>query len=124
MKPLIIKPTEKSPLIELKEGELNFRGCSIINDPRVFFDPVLDWLEEYVVDPPDMTVVNIDYEYIDSASVKTFYEVLKILEPLSKSKKLQLNWYYEVDDPEILELGEIIQAKMRMDFVFVKRSIE
>ncbi len=69
-----------------------------------------------------MTVVNIDFEYIDSASVKTFYEVLKIMEPLLKSNQLQLNWYYEEEDPEILELGEIIQTKMRMEFVFVKRG--
>ncbi|MGC9344087.1 MAG: DUF1987 domain-containing protein [Bacteroidales bacterium] len=122
MKDLKIKPTKKSPGIELKPGELSFSGCSIINDPREFFQPVMDWVKEYTKNPSEKTVVNIKFEYIDSASVKSFFDILKEMEKISKKNSLELNWYYDINDPEILELGEIINSKMRLEFRFVEEE--
>lgn len=120
MEALIVKPTKKSPSINLMDGQLNFSGCSIINDPKDFFTPVLSWIKDYVKNPVDETEINIQFEYIDSASVKTFFDILKELEKLSRKKKVGINWYFSVEDPEILELGEILQSKLKMDFKFVE----
>jgi len=120
MQPLIIEPTKKSPLIELKNGELNFRGCSIHNDPKTFFAPILEWVQEYIANAPEKTTINIKFEYIDSASVKSLFEVLGIMKKLARRKQVKVNWHYDLNDPEILELGEIIQSKIEIDFNFIE----
>lgn len=122
MQPLKIKPTQKSLSVELKDGELNFSGCSINNDPKQFFTPVMKWVEKYGETPAPETIVNVRFEYIDSASVKSFYEVLRELKNLTRFKKLTINWYFDFDDPEILELGEIIQSRLSLEFNFVERK--
>jgi HKD family nuclease len=122
MKDLKIEPTQKSPAIELKAGELSFSGCSIINDPKEFFAPVNDWIKEYLKKPEKETVVNIKFEYIDSASVKSFFDILKDVEKLGKKKSIVINWYYDINDPEILELGEIIQSRLKVEFRFVEEG--
>ncbi|MBE0654767.1 MAG: DUF1987 domain-containing protein [Bacteroidales bacterium] len=123
MQPLIIEPTQKSPLIELKYGELNFSGCSVHNDPRTFFTPVLNWIVEYLEDPPEETLVNIKFEYIDSSSLKFIFETLRLLEHASGDKRIKVNWHYEQNDADILELGEIIQSKINIDFNFIEDKL-
>jgi len=118
MKPFLIKPTDKSLSVELNPGVLNFSGCSIVSDPKLFFSPISSWVEEYAKNAPESTIVNIKIEYMDTASVKSFYEILKRLTSINKLKKIIVNWHYEYDDPEILELGEILQSKLDFDFVF------
>lgn len=118
MDPLRIEPTDKSMEIDLSQGLLSFSGCSIINDPKSFFDPIEAWVESYATEAIENTVVNIRLEYMDTASVKSFYEILKKLTSKNKSKSIIVNWYYEFYDPEILELGEIIQSKLDYEFVF------
>ena len=119
MQPLIIKPTQKSLSVILKDGELNFSGCSINNDPKNFFTPIMKWVEKYGENPSEITTVNVKFEYIDSASVKSFYEVLRELKNYTRFKKLTVNWHFDFNDPEILELGEIIQSKLNLEFTFI-----
>lgn len=124
MEPLIIKPTKKTLSVELTNGELNFSGCSINNDPKSFFNPVTKWVGDYSNNPPEETIVNVKFEYIDSASVKAFYEILRELKNATRFKKIRLNWYFDIDDPEILELGEIIQSKLDIEFSFIEYKEE
>jgi hypothetical protein len=124
MEELIIQPTGKSMKIELRKGDLHFSGCSITNDPKAFFSPVMKWVEDYSRDPAPETVVHIKFEYIDSASVKSFYEILKELKNSTRNQKLLVNWHYDYEDPEILELGEIIQSKLNTDFRFIEYTEE
>ena len=118
MKQQNIPATDKSLAVELKQGELNFSGCSIINDPKLFFTPIEDWVKEYVDVAPSETIINIKLEYMDSASVKSFFEILKFLTNINSSRKIIVNWHYEYYDPEILELGEIMQSKLDFEFLF------
>ncbi len=118
MKSLLIKPTDKSLAVELNPGVLNFSGCSIVSDPKFFFAPIESWVEEYARKAPVKTQVNIRIEYMDTASVKSFYEILKRLTNISNENKVIVNWHYEYDDPEILELGEILQSKLDFNFLF------
>lgn len=118
MQNLFIKATEKSLEIDLKTGELSFSGCSIVSDPKQFFSPVSEWVEEYINNAPEQTTINIKLEYMDTASVKSFYEILKRLTTINHKRKIILNWHYEYYDPEILELGEILQSKLDFEFVF------
>ena len=119
MKQLYIKPTSKSLEVTLEDGYLIFKGCSINNDPRNFFTPIKNWVLEYMTDPKEITKVDMHFEYIDTSSVKYLFEILKELKSVINSQnKLELNWYYEKDDPEVLELGEIMQSKLGVDFNF------
>ena len=118
MKNLFIEEGDKSLAVDLRSGILNFSGRSIINDPRKFFIPIRDWVQEYVEKAPKLTVINIKLEYMDTASAKSFHEILDSLTKINSSRKVIINWHYNQSDPEIMELGEIIAEKIGFDFVF------
>lgn len=122
MKDLSIDKTAKTLEVSCSQGKLNFTGCSITNDPKVFFAPVKNWIRDYLGKPEKLTEVNLKFDYIDTASVKYVFDILNELKVLNarKGHSIVVNWYFDYDDPEILELGEIIQSKIGINFNFIE----
>jgi len=121
MQNLIINATPKSLEVKFIGGLIEIKGCSIINDPKVFFKPIQNWVSKYIKDPQEETIINIRIEYIDSASTKFIFEILKSLEVLIENgKKVEINWYYDLNDPEIMEVGEILGGRIKIPFNFLQ----
>jgi hypothetical protein len=108
MEELRILPTKNTPEIILNpEGMIRIRGRSIHENVTDFFSPVEEWVTGYIVNPADVTVVDMNLEYFNSASAKVFIHLLqKITYVALKHKKFIFNWYYEEGDEDILERGE------------------
>jgi hypothetical protein len=121
MQNLIIKATPKSFEVNCQSGFIEIKGCSIVNDPKVFFKPVQNWINAYLKNPPESTVIDLKIEYIDSASTKNILEILQLLEKIKiNNKSVLLNWYYDDNDPEILEIGEILSGRSKIPFKFIQ----
>ena len=122
MKDLIIDKTAKTLEVRCAAGKIHFTGCSITNDPKVFFTPIKNWVKDYAKNPEKLTEVNLKFDYIDTASVKYVFEILSDLKVihLNNGNSVIVNWFFDYDDPEILELGEIIQSKIAIPFSFVE----
>jgi hypothetical protein len=120
MDDLIIKPTEKSLAVDISYGILNFKGRSILTDPKQFFEPVNNWVIRYLRQPADETVVNVKLDYIDTASTQALYQILRQLNGVrKKGLVLMVNWYIEDEDPEMRELGEMVEQRLGIEFQFI-----
>lgn len=120
MDDLIIKPTDKSMAVDISYGILNFTGRSILTDPKIFFDPINAWVKKYLKNPGDETVINIKLEYIDTASTQSLYQILRQINSVrKKGLVLMINWYIEDEDPEMKELGEMIEQRLGVEFQYI-----
>ena len=120
MDDLIIRPTDKSMAVDISYGILNFTGRSILTDPKVFFDPINSWVGKYLRDPADETVVNVKIEYIDTASTQSLYQILRQLNGVRKKGLVfMVNWHIEDEDPEMKELGEMIEQRLGVEFQYI-----
>jgi len=121
MTELTLKPREDSLAIECREGSISMKGNSILAYPRKFFQPVTDWVTEYVKEPAPQTDVLLKFDYIDTASVQSVFDILKLLKQIPNHEdRVLVNWYFEFDDPELLEVGEIMEARLKLKFNFVE----
>lgn len=122
MEELRISPTKNTPEIILNpDGIIRIRGRSIHEDVTDFFEPVEDWITMYIVTPADVTCVDINLEYFNSASAKVFIHLLqKITYVALKHKKFIFNWYFEEGDDDILERGEYFSSVLDVPFNFIK----
>ena len=76
MEELRISPTKNTPEIILNPlGIIRIKGRSIHENVTDFFEPVEDWISEYITVPADITSVDINLEYFNSASAKVFIPV-------------------------------------------------
>ncbi len=103
------------------DGAIKIRGRSIHENSLDFFKPVKEWLNEYLKVPADVTCVDINLEYFNSASAKIIINLLqKISYVQLKNKKFIINWYYEEGDEDILERGEYFSSVLHLPFNFTK----
>ncbi len=123
MQPIVIKGTAKTPTVRFdsEDGLIEVKGRSIPENSIEFYKPLVDWLEEYASIPQKITEVNIQLEYFNTSSSKCILDVFKKLENVYKGhNKVQINWYYEEDDEDMLEAGEDYQSILKIPFKMIE----
>ena len=122
MEELRILRTKNTPEVVLNsEGRIKIKGRSIHENVSDFYSQVDDWISLYILNPAEVTNVDLNLEYFNSASAKMFVQLLqKITYVALKNKKYIINWYYEVGDDDILERGEYFSNVLDVPFNFVK----
>lgn len=124
MNELKIDQTKDSLEITGKKGKLSMTGNSILPNPQKFFKPVNDWVDEYVKNPESKTEITLKFNYVDTASVQAVFDVLKKFREIPKYEEVvTVNWYFEFDDPELLEVGEIMEGRLKLNFNFIEYTV-
>ncbi|MHC1731677.1 MAG: DUF1987 domain-containing protein [Bacteroidales bacterium] len=123
MEPIIIEGTPKTPSIKFdaREGVFEIKGRSIPENSVEFYKPLNEWLDQYMQIPLDKTVVNIRLEYFNTSSSKCILDVFKRLESIHRSKHdVEINWFYEEDDEDMLEAGEDYDSIIKVPFKMIE----
>ncbi len=67
-------------------------------------------MDDYVSHPPEKTTVTIQLEHFNTISSKSLLDLFKRLKTLiSEQKQIEVNWYYEKDDEDLLDAGKNYQ---------------
>ena len=119
-----IAATKSSPEILLSPGGMiRIKGRSIHENTLDFFRPVEDWINNYVLDPADVTCIDMNLEYFNSASAKFMIHLFqKISRVRLLNRKLIVNWYYEEGDEDIYERGEYFSSVLKIPFNFIRTA--
>ena len=107
MKDLIIDATPETPAIHfMTTGKLRIEGCSFPEDSTVFYNQLIDWVRQL-----DLKTVTIDINlhYLNTSSSHHMLELLRNLDGNDHINELNVNWYFEDDDDDILENGQIYE---------------
>ncbi len=117
---LTVAPTSNTPAIEFDSvsGVLTISGKSIAEDSQEFYRPLIEALTEYKKQPRLQTTVNLKLVYLNTSSSKSILDVLRLIESLKENSEVIINWFYEKEDEDMLEVGEdyceIVNLPFRM----------
>lgn len=117
--PLIIESSEVTPDIILDKDSNTFviKGKSLPENPIGFYKPVLDWIDEYAIQPNPKTEIEFKMIYFNTSSSKVFLDIMKKFEAINRGgSNCVINWYYKDDDEEMLEAGEIYAERVNLPF--------
>jgi len=120
---LELKATRDTPEIIFNPATSQFEisGNSLPEDTSKFFDPVLDWMEEYVKSPNKNTILKCQLEYFNSSSAKMLYQLFIELEKIKEfGSDVKINWYYEPGDSLIEEKGLEYHSILDLPFEMVE----
>lgn len=109
METIKIQGTEDTPRIILDADKelLEISGRSLPEDVTAFYEPVLNWLNEYAEKPNAKTIFNFKLTYFNTASSKLLLDILMKLEELhEKGHEVLIKWHYPEDDEDMEEAGE------------------
>jgi len=125
MEALRIQETHKTPevLFDPKNEVFEIKGKSIPDDAELFFKDILNWIEDYVSNPNDNTVIKIDLEYFNiSSSKRILFLFYKLNELKEKGKNIKIVWHYNEEDEDMFEVGQDYAFMVKIPFDFVSYS--
>lgn len=107
MENIIIEARGHLPYIEFNaNGLLKLEGRSIPEDVNRLFDPLIEYVGLLEV---DKAILDINLDYFNTATSKKLLALMKGLEQNELIDELQINWHYEADDEDSLEMAEIYE---------------
>ena len=122
MEALSIEGTAKTPSVKFdgQGGVIEIKGRSIPENSIEFYKPLVEWLESYSGSPMGLTQVNVQLEYFNTSSSKCILDVFKKLEAIHKGKnEVIINWFYEEDDEDMLEVGQEMSRMSKLSFEYI-----
>ena len=98
-----------------------FEGRSLPENTVKFFEPVMEWLQEYKKDACDETVLDMNFIYFNTSSAKLILEVLQEFDAISKlGKTVKIIWHHMEDDYDIKEAGEEYESMLNLPFEYIE----
>ncbi len=104
-----IQGTDDTPFVILDKasGQFEISGRSLPEDVNMFYEPILEWIDQYAEDPNDHTEFGFKLEYFNTASSKVILDILlKFEEIVESGKEVVVKWHYHEDEEDMLEAGE------------------
>jgi hypothetical protein len=122
MEALDIRAANDTPkvLLDPENDIFEISGRSLPEDVISFYQPVIDWLEEYKYEALDLTEFVFKYIYFNTATSKLVMDILFKLEEIKQEgKEVQVKWFYEQDDEDMLDLGEEFSENVDIPFEII-----
>jgi len=111
MNNLLIDATSSTPAIQFRtDGRMLMEGRSLPENVQKFYGPVIEWAQSLTA---KVVKLDINMEYLNSASTKKVLEFLKALDVNHHVKTYLINWHYESEDEDTLENGQIFEELLR-----------
>jgi hypothetical protein len=115
---VILDANTENPVFEIS-------GRSLPEDVVAFYDPILEWLEEYSQKPLKKTIFNFKLEYFNTASSKLLLDILLKLEDMHQDgADVLVRWHFPDDDEDMEEAGEEYADIVEVPFEQVSYSID
>ncbi len=123
MNSLIVNPTQDTPevVFDAEQGKLLIAGTSIPENARAFFEPMLNWISEYLKSPKAETYISFKMTYFNTVSTKYIFDIMLLAKEIAKENNtLVFNWYFSEDDEDMYEAGATFSKMLRFPFNMVK----
>ncbi len=115
-----IEQTRSTPHIEYDKtaSALSMKGRSSPENPILFYQRVMDFMDESITASSPILEINICMEYFNTSSTKCIFNLLKKVNDIQDElgETIVINWYYEEWDDDMLEIGEDFSYCLELEF--------
>jgi hypothetical protein len=105
-----------------KENNLfEVSGRSLPEDVVTFYEPVINWLNEYMEDPNPETIFDFKFIYFNTASSKVILDILTLFEEMIENgHQVKVRWYFNEYDEDMQEAGEEYAEMVDVPFEIIQ----
>lgn len=124
MQQIEIEATYRSPhvIFNPEDNKFSFEGNSILVNVDEFYDPLLNWMDEYVKRKSKGEVeIVFDIEHTNLASTKRLVFFLYRLKELQdKGVAVKVYWRYYSNDSDAYEMGQDFAQMLELPIQFLR----
>jgi hypothetical protein len=125
MNSLVLPATKNTPhvCLDASSGVFELRGRSTPENPSEYYAQINRWVDTYLQQPSDSTIVRLFFEYFNTSSSKCLLELMKRLTALQQGgKKISFQWIYEHEDDDMREAGADFKDILKAPFEIIAQS--
>lgn len=119
LEPIKFEATPETPEVILDKGNniFEFNGRSLPEDVNKFYQPIKDWIKNYINEPNQNTLIKFNLDYFNSSSARILVKILIDFEKLQETgKEVKIKWFYKENDDVMEDRGEEIKSIIRIPF--------
>jgi hypothetical protein len=123
MEAVRIESTDETPEVTFNKdaGQFSISGKSLPEDAAEFYEPLIQWFDQYSEDPLPETKVEIHLFYYNTASSKLLLDLLCRLEEMHLKGKdsgvtCTIDWMYDEDDEDMEDAGHDFADVIELPF--------
>lgn len=125
MENIHILPTKQTPEVffDFDTCQLKIEGCCRPEDVEAFFGPILRKVNEQsvkLVRNVNKLDITIHMVYFNSSSLKFLLELLRTCVIIKGHDGISINWMYDKDDDDVLEVGHELSEALNSVFKFIE----
>jgi hypothetical protein len=116
--------TDTTPYVYFNsdKGIIRIVGKSILVDPYEFYDSIIENVRKC---EPKNFKLDLYLSYINTKSSIVFLDLFKSVKKLvGDNHYMMVDWYYDIDDEDMLECGEDYAKILKMEFNFISKIEE
>lgn len=124
MKTLKLNKTKLTPEVvcDAESGLISMEGRSLPENAREVYQPFFHWIDEYIKNAQDTTVLSIHMEYVNSSSNRYIHTALKKFEALvDQGMEVIVKWHYDEGDEDTLDLGIDYKEFLNLEFELIEK---
>ena len=124
MESLVINEVKGSPYFpsvyfNAETGVCEIRGESYMEETYKFYEPLIKWINEYIQQKKPL-VLNFRLTYFNTNSSRLILDILDIIKKYRDSGgNVNVNWYYDKKDPDMIEEIEDFIMESGMDITMI-----
>lgn len=121
----VIKATSETPFValEMANRTLLIKGTSHPENPSEFYDKVDKLLAFYLAEGRKSLTVNLSLDYFNTSSARYLYLLMSQLKEYQEDgMDLNVNWYYKIDDEDMLLSGKNFSSYTQLELKLVPTS--
>lgn len=122
MKHLKIEQTKYTVRVDFdwETGILEMEGASYPENASDFYQPIFQWIKQYISRVRKKIVLNLKLNYLNTSSTKCMLDIIDLLEDYYKDGgEVDVNWFYAENDEDILETGEEFSEDTELPIKFI-----
>lgn len=101
------KEDSPSVILDVQNGKYEIVGKSMPEDVASFYQPIMNWLNEYAENETGEIVFDFKLVYFNTASSKLLLDIMMKLEEMHEGGiGVKIRWHYSADDDDMQEAGE------------------
>ncbi len=121
MNKLSLEETDNTPkiLFDADNGVFEISGVSIPEDSVSFYNPILDWVNEYVKNPNSKINLKCKIDYCNTSSSKQVFNLISSFkQSMENGAEFVVTWEYDASDDDMLFLGKSFSELTNIPFEF------
>jgi hypothetical protein len=119
MESVFLEKTTETPSVrmDVQGGFIELEGNSYPENAFEFYQQIFDWIDAYFSQGADRIRAVFRLNYFNTSSAKCMLNFMTLLQKYhGDDKMITVEWYYEEDDDDMLEIGKAFSVDFTMPF--------